>query len=225
MSTVPGEAAPGVGPRAAHRALPAGRPRRHPAAAPPARRRRARLGPRRAGLVGWGEAARLEVTGPDRFARARDWWRELVAHADVEDEVGVPRQRAGRLRLVRLPRRRAVGARRARGGAGAPRRADLADHVGDPPRLAAPEPVRATRGLRYAARRRPGHRVPRRRRGGGGPDRRGRAGQGGARPRPAGGRRGRHRRPRRAGRAGRAQPGLLDVRGRRAGRRDARSCW
>src|SRR3954452_12074369 len=40
------------------------------------------------GLVGWGEAARLEVSGPDRFARARDWWRELVAHADVDDDVG-----------------------------------------------------------------------------------------------------------------------------------------
>ena len=80
------------------------------------------------GLVGWGEAARLEISGPDRFARARDWWRELVAHADVEDEVGRPRQRAGRVRIVRLPRRRAVAARRPRGRAGAPRRADLADH-------------------------------------------------------------------------------------------------
>ena len=41
------------------------------------------------GLVGWGEAARLELTGPDRFTVARDWWRDLVAHAEVDDEVGV----------------------------------------------------------------------------------------------------------------------------------------
>ena len=40
------------------------------------------------GLVGWGEAARLEVSGPDRFAEARDWWRAVVAHAEVQDEVG-----------------------------------------------------------------------------------------------------------------------------------------
>ena len=46
------------------------------------------------GLVGWGEAARLEVTGADRFTVARDWWRDVVSHADVDDEVmrwpGVP---------------------------------------------------------------------------------------------------------------------------------------
>lgn len=42
------------------------------------------------GLVGWGEAARFEVSGPDRFAAADRWWREFTAGLDVDDEVGVP---------------------------------------------------------------------------------------------------------------------------------------
>ncbi|KOV85796.1 isochorismate synthase [Nocardia sp. NRRL S-836] len=42
------------------------------------------------GLVGWGEAARLEVSGPDRFAQADAWWREFVGRLDVDDELGVP---------------------------------------------------------------------------------------------------------------------------------------
>ncbi|MGH8968866.1 MAG: isochorismate synthase [Actinomycetes bacterium] len=42
------------------------------------------------GLVGWGQAARLEVTGPDRFARARYWWRRFVSEHPVDDEVGLP---------------------------------------------------------------------------------------------------------------------------------------
>jgi menaquinone-specific isochorismate synthase len=41
------------------------------------------------GLVGWGCAARLEVSGPDRFAEAEAWWRDLVAATDVTDHVGV----------------------------------------------------------------------------------------------------------------------------------------
>ncbi|MDT7550258.1 MAG: menaquinone-specific isochorismate synthase, partial [Actinomycetota bacterium] len=41
------------------------------------------------GLVGWGCAARIEVTGPNRFAQAEAWWRELVDGADVADSVGV----------------------------------------------------------------------------------------------------------------------------------------
>ena len=41
------------------------------------------------GLVGWGEAARIEVSGPDRFEQARDWWRAFVASCTVDDEVGV----------------------------------------------------------------------------------------------------------------------------------------
>ena len=42
------------------------------------------------GLVGWGAAARLQLSGPDRFAAAQDWWRALVAGARVEDPVGLP---------------------------------------------------------------------------------------------------------------------------------------
>ena len=42
------------------------------------------------GLVGWGCAARLEVSGPDRFAQAQRWWSALVDRAVVADEVGVP---------------------------------------------------------------------------------------------------------------------------------------
>ena len=42
------------------------------------------------GLVGWGEAARLEVSGPDRFAQAAKWWRQVAAGWSVEDELGLP---------------------------------------------------------------------------------------------------------------------------------------
>src|SRR4051794_27612219 len=42
------------------------------------------------GLVGWGEVARIDVSGPDRFARAQDAWRDLVRHAAVRDEVELP---------------------------------------------------------------------------------------------------------------------------------------
>jgi menaquinone-specific isochorismate synthase len=102
------------------------------------------------GLVGWGEAARLEVTGPDRFARARDWWREVVAHAQVDDEVGARGSglvafgsfafRDEEPSVLVLPE---VVLGRAEG------RTWLTT-VGEPPRLASPEPVRGTRGLRYA---------------------------------------------------------------------------
>ena len=102
------------------------------------------------GLVGWGEAARLEVSGADRFALARDWWRSLVTGSVVENEVGVrgsgpvafgsfsfspddtsvlvvPEVTLGRM-----------------GGA------TWLTTVGDPPRLALPEPVVRPGGLRYA---------------------------------------------------------------------------
>ena len=39
------------------------------------------------GLVGWGEAARFEPSGPGRFAQAAGWWRDFAAHAEVDDEV------------------------------------------------------------------------------------------------------------------------------------------
>ncbi|MCW2584872.1 MAG: isochorismate synthase [Frankiales bacterium] len=42
------------------------------------------------GLVGWGEAARVALTGPDRFAQAQAWWDRFVAGTDVHDEVGLP---------------------------------------------------------------------------------------------------------------------------------------
>jgi len=42
------------------------------------------------GLVGWGQAARVELAGADRFAQAQAWWDSQVAGADVEDEVGLP---------------------------------------------------------------------------------------------------------------------------------------
>ncbi|SNR97148.1 isochorismate synthase [Geodermatophilus pulveris] len=42
------------------------------------------------GLVGWGEAARLEVTGPRALAEAAAWWAGLSAGLDVDDRAGVP---------------------------------------------------------------------------------------------------------------------------------------
>jgi menaquinone-specific isochorismate synthase len=42
------------------------------------------------GLVGWGEAARVRVGGPDRFAAAERWWSSLVRTAVVRDEVEQP---------------------------------------------------------------------------------------------------------------------------------------
>lgn len=41
------------------------------------------------GIVGWGEAARLHVAGPDRFERAVRWWEEIAGAAAVRDEVGL----------------------------------------------------------------------------------------------------------------------------------------
>ncbi|MDQ3274357.1 MAG: isochorismate synthase [Actinomycetota bacterium] len=45
---------------------------------------------RGAGLVGWGEAARLDTGGEDRFAATERWWRDVSAVAVVRDEVGLP---------------------------------------------------------------------------------------------------------------------------------------
>ncbi|MDM8085526.1 isochorismate synthase [Cellulomonas cellasea] len=42
------------------------------------------------GIVGWGEALRVDVAGRDRFADAERAWSELLAHAIVRDEVGLP---------------------------------------------------------------------------------------------------------------------------------------
>ncbi len=42
------------------------------------------------GLVGWGEAARIELDGPARFAEAQRWWTKLCASLDVDDTLAVP---------------------------------------------------------------------------------------------------------------------------------------
>ncbi len=42
------------------------------------------------GLVGWGVAARLVTSGPDRFGEADAWWGEASARAVVRDDVGRP---------------------------------------------------------------------------------------------------------------------------------------
>ena len=42
------------------------------------------------GLVGWGEVARVEVTGAERFADAHAGWRALLMGVRVEDEVRLP---------------------------------------------------------------------------------------------------------------------------------------
>ncbi|MGY1794862.1 isochorismate synthase MenF [Geodermatophilus sp. SYSU D00525] len=42
------------------------------------------------GLVGWGEADRLEVSGPGALAEAAAWWADRSAALAVDDEVGVP---------------------------------------------------------------------------------------------------------------------------------------
>jgi menaquinone-specific isochorismate synthase len=42
------------------------------------------------GLVGWGEAARVELTGADQFAAAEHWWAQFRADLDVVDQVGAP---------------------------------------------------------------------------------------------------------------------------------------
>ena len=42
------------------------------------------------GLVGWGEADRLEVTGPGALAEAAAWWADRCARTAAQDPVGVP---------------------------------------------------------------------------------------------------------------------------------------
>ena len=42
------------------------------------------------GLVGWGCAARIELTGPSPFAEASAWWADVTAGAEVTDAVGLP---------------------------------------------------------------------------------------------------------------------------------------
>jgi len=42
------------------------------------------------GLVGWGVAASIHTAGPTRFSDADKWWSELIARAEVIDEVNEP---------------------------------------------------------------------------------------------------------------------------------------
>jgi menaquinone-specific isochorismate synthase len=42
------------------------------------------------GLVGRGEAARLEVTGPNALTEAAQWWQSYTADLDVDDDLGIP---------------------------------------------------------------------------------------------------------------------------------------
>ncbi len=42
------------------------------------------------GLIGWGEAAVVRTSGPDRFAEADTWWTHAVQHSVVRDKVGLP---------------------------------------------------------------------------------------------------------------------------------------
>jgi len=42
------------------------------------------------GLVGHGEAARLEVTGPDALREAAQWWESYTADLDIDDDPGIP---------------------------------------------------------------------------------------------------------------------------------------
>jgi len=42
------------------------------------------------GLVGWGVAARLEVSGRERFSRTQRWWSQLCSGAVIDDTVSMP---------------------------------------------------------------------------------------------------------------------------------------
>ena len=42
------------------------------------------------GLVGWGRALEFRASGPDRFSQAQAWWRSVVDHAVVRDDLVLP---------------------------------------------------------------------------------------------------------------------------------------
>jgi len=42
------------------------------------------------GLLGWGEAARFDVTGAERFSRAHRWWHRMAAAADARSPLATP---------------------------------------------------------------------------------------------------------------------------------------
>ncbi|XAS71191.1 isochorismate synthase [Micrococcaceae bacterium Sec5.1] len=45
---------------------------------------------REAGLVGYGELTRFNVSGPERFLEADIWWRHLILEAEITDQVDIP---------------------------------------------------------------------------------------------------------------------------------------
>ena len=42
------------------------------------------------GMVGWGVAAQVRTTGVDRFGSADAWWRQVVDHAVIRDDLDLP---------------------------------------------------------------------------------------------------------------------------------------
>ena len=42
------------------------------------------------GMVGWGVAASLEVSGTERFSRAQRWWSKFCSQAAIDDTVSMP---------------------------------------------------------------------------------------------------------------------------------------
>jgi menaquinone-specific isochorismate synthase len=42
------------------------------------------------GLVGWGQALGFRSSGPGRFAQSQAWWKSVVEHAVVRDDVHLP---------------------------------------------------------------------------------------------------------------------------------------
>ncbi len=106
------------------------------------------------GMVAWGEAARVELTGPEPFAAAAAWWRELSAALVVDDPVGVPGSGAIAFGSFAFDPRTATSVlvvpRVVLG-----RRGDRAwlTVVGDSSadnRVPAPQPTRVPTGVRYA---------------------------------------------------------------------------
>ncbi|MGH8894839.1 MAG: isochorismate synthase [Actinomycetes bacterium] len=102
------------------------------------------------GLVGWGQAARIEVRGPDRFAIAHDWWRATVSACTVDDSVAVRGSGPvafGSFSFTPDETSVLVVPEVILGRMGG---VTWLTTVGDPPRLASPDPVRRPGGLRYA---------------------------------------------------------------------------
>ncbi|MFN2536682.1 MAG: isochorismate synthase MenF [Mycobacteriales bacterium] len=109
------------------------------------------------GLVGWGEAARVELTGEDRFEQAEAWWSAVVERAVVEDPVGVPGSGlvafgsfafdASQSSSVLIVPRVIVGRRDGK---------TWVTYVGEPGEIRRQPPSRQPRGVRFADRSRSG---------------------------------------------------------------------